>query len=158
MLPTILDLFVKIAAGVAASLLVAYTPALVRYIRERVKNATAREALAFLTTIVSAEVASRAARVRDLKDPLKPGAWSTRAAEEELNGVIEAAKAAAPEQVEVLRRGLATGQSLDAVLRTMTEAEVERLRRVPMAPTGVTLNLNGASLVPPPPVAEGSTR
>lgn len=183
MLSTLIDVLVKVAAGVAASLLVAYTPSLIRHIRARVKNATAREALAFITAIISAEVAARAERVRELKDPSKPevGAWTPEAAKRELLGVIDAVKAAAPEQVAMLRSGLAQGQSVEAVLRTMTEAQVEHLRRVPVltpgagtpaaavAVTNVVISpeapasdpevvLPRPTVAPPAPIAPGSSR
>jgi len=116
---------------VVASLVAIYTPALIRLIRERVKNATAREALAFVTSVAASQVAARAEEVRTLKDPAKPGQWSPEAGRALLEAAVAEVKRAAPAQVEVLRRGLASGESVDAVLRTLTEAQVEELRRRP---------------------------
>ena len=139
MLHTIIDLAVKIAAGVVAALVTFYTPALVRLIRERVKNATAREALAFVTSVAASQVAARAEEVRTLKDPAKPGQWSPEAGRALLEAAVQEVKRAAPAQVEVLRRGLGNGQNLDELLRTLTEAQVEELRRRP-AVSLTTLN------------------
>ena len=150
MLNAAIDILVKVLAGALATLLLTATPSLLKLIRLRVKNATAREALAFLTAATAAEVAARAARVRDLKNPLKPGEWNASAAERELLGVISAVKSAAPGQVAVLQHGLAEGQTLDAVLRSMAEAQVEVLRRVPV----LTPATASASVRPPPPPSD----
>jgi hypothetical protein len=149
MLNSLIDILVKVAAGALATLLLAATPPLLRLIRERVKNTTAREALAFITAATAAEVAARAAKVRDLKDPLRPGEWNSATAARELSSVIDAVKSSAPGQVAVLQRGLAEGQTLDAMLRSMAEAQVEVLRRVPVITSPAT-----TSVRPPPPPSD----
>lgn len=145
MLHTIIDLAVKIAAGVVASLVAIYTPALLRLIRERVKNATAREALAFVTSVVASQVAARAEEARTLKGG--GGKLSSADAHRLLEAAIADAKRTAPGQVEVLRRGLAAGQSVDEVLRALTEAQVEELRR---RPAGLNLPAVNIAVSAPP--------
>ena len=126
---TILDVMVKFAALGVITLVGVYTPKLITLIQTRVHSATARSALVFVTTIVSKLVAAEAAHVRDLKDPLKPGTWDRAAASAAMMHVVEQAKAAAPAQMAVIEAGLASGQSLDAVIRQLAEADVEVLRR-----------------------------
>lgn len=124
-----LDLAVKLAAFVIAAMAAKYTPPLVALVRARIKNALAREALAHLVALLGQFVLAEANSVRELKDPAKPGTWTAETARAALAHVIEQVKAAAPEQVAAVEAGLAHGQSIDAVLRQLTEAQVEALRQ-----------------------------
>lgn len=145
-LAALLDALVRLLAAVLATVLALYTPRLLAAIREHVQSKTAAEALAYVTAVAAQQVAAQAERVRLLKDPAHPeaGTWNPRRDGPALMAeVVEGVKAAAPRQVELLRAGLGQGRSLDAVLRAMGEAEVEKLRRAP----GV---LRPPTALPPP--------
>lgn len=124
----IIDTAVKLAATLLSLLIVAYTPALVGLIRARVKNATAREALAYMATVLGAQVAARADAVRHLKST---DAWSPATAREVLRDAVAATLRAAPAQADILRRNLGGSRDLQALLAALAEAEVEALRRGP---------------------------
>lgn len=116
--------------GVIGLVLLAMAPKGIGWLRATIDNKKLAGALSLISARVAVAVAARAATVRDLKDPAKPGAgaWTREAAEEQVRGVIADVIAELPKQAAIIRKGLAAGRTLEDVLRTQTEAAVEELR------------------------------
>ena len=127
----LLSLGLQIILGVLSLLLAAYTPSLLSWARAHIKNKAAAEAFALLSARIAVGVAAKADTVRKAKDPLHPeaGDWTPERAGRLLGSVITDAVADLPAQAAVIRKGLTDGRTMDAVLRALAEAEVEKLRR-----------------------------
>lgn len=93
-----------------------------------VKNRRLSAAIGLLTDAAGRAVAARAHQVRDAKDRAKPGEWSQETARAFMASVVEDVKRELPEQVAAFGKNLAEGKSVEDALRTMAEAEVEKLR------------------------------
>lgn len=148
-LHVLLDWLIRLAAAVIALTLAAYTPALLDWTRQRIKNRVLAEALAYVEALLASAVRAKAAEVRDLKDPAKPGAWTPAAAEAAMLDVLRKVSRAAPAQLALLQANLGApvvagvaGPVLDlpTLLRTLAEAQVEDLRHQTAPPVQVSVN------------------
>lgn len=118
----------------AAAVITAATPFFVRKVlalmgetQKRVKNQRYADALQIVEGVAANIVLKLASRVRDAKDPTKPGTWDAAVAHDFARIALAELKATGGEALAVISEQAPRG--VDNVLRTMLEAQVEKLRR-----------------------------
>jgi hypothetical protein len=91
------------------------------------KTKEQKDALHIVSNAIQTGVLEAAQRVRDLKNPDKPGEWTKEAGETIRTVVIADARKAFPAAVDVLTRSMGAG-SADGFLQRLAEAAVEKAR------------------------------
>lgn len=126
-----LNTFINVALATIVGTAAIYLPALFKWGRAHFQNKAAAEAFALVSARIATAVAARADIVRKAKDPAHPeaGDWTPQRAGALMGSVISDVINDLPAQVAIIRKGLAEGRTLEAVLHDEAEAAVEKLRR-----------------------------
>lgn len=146
------DVLLPLLLKAAATILTALTVAAVNALRKRIRDQRVAEAFAFLTTLTAQAVMAAAEEVRTLKDPLKPGHWTDDEKRRVRDAVIGQVRETGGRAVALVRREMAAGsdEHLHALLRDITEAQVEGLRAKSLTPATGLLAARVGTLPPPP--------
>lgn len=130
LMPFLFPLLIALALALAAPV-VREGYRILRATRVRLRSRAAKAALDALTVIAGTAVAAAADEVRNLKDPTKPGEWNGVVARRIADRVISEVRSLGADLITQLRHlGFIDAAGLSALLESMVEAQVERLRRL----------------------------
>jgi hypothetical protein len=131
---------IELLGQIGAAVLIALLGMVLTAIRAHVKNKMAQDAMAFLAAATATVVGGLANEVRNLKNPGKPGAWTPEEKARMAQRAVSDVRRIGAHAIGSLQdlHGLSQS-SIDALLTSLVESQVEELRRSASESTTIPL-------------------